>query len=403
MIAPEVCDLERSLDGALVTDIDELDGDTLADTAAALAVVAARLDALRAQVAGAVERSGVWAEREHGSPAALLRSLAPNRHVGEAGRDVLLARRLRDMPLAAEAFRAGSITAAHVKLLGECLHPRFEGQFAAFEAQLVDHAIELSFDAFSRLIRSWKSMADEMVDADDDLKDARARELYLSKTLKGRGELKGTLTPLARSIVGNELQRLEQKLFQDDWAEAVERLGQGNVTKDDLRRSPAQRRHDALVWMARRSAVADDASPLPETRVYVHVSQADLVEALEHDAGLDPEPVPYDESMRELADGTRISRATLLRLLVHSSVRRLVWGPDDELLSAGRSRRFFSAAQREIAIARDRTCSCGCCLPGWLCQMDHVVEWRDGGPTDVANARARCPRSHLEKTNRRRP
>lgn len=50
--------------------------------------------------------------------------------------------------------------------------------------------------------------------------------------------------------MGTELGRLEQQEFAADWAEARSRLGEA-ATAADLQRTPAQRRHDALVRMAR--------------------------------------------------------------------------------------------------------------------------------------------------------
>ncbi|MDG2112372.1 MAG: DUF222 domain-containing protein [Actinomycetota bacterium] len=292
------------------------------------------------------------------------------------------------------------------------MHPRFEGQFTEFESELVGHAIELPWDEFAQLIAAWKQMADDAAQDDQDLKDQRARELHLARSFKNRGILKGTLTPIARSIVDKEVRRLEQQLFESDWADAVEWLGEGTgsegtgsdgtVTKEDLARTPAQRRHDALVWMAKRSAQADDVGPSgPEPMIYVHTTAADVVAALEADAGLTPQPVPYTESMCELEDGTPISRRTLVRLLIRAKVRRLVFDPAGAVIDAGRSNRWFSKLQKDVIASRDRVCDCGCGLSARLCEADHIIEWRDDGTTDVANGRPRCPTSHLFKTHNR--
>src|SRR5581483_1587024 len=72
------------------------------------------------------------------------------------------------------------------------------------------------------------------------------------------------------TIVNNELTRIEQQLFDADWAEARGRLGD-DATIADLARTPAQRRADALVEMATRSATApaDGRRPEPLFSVFV--------------------------------------------------------------------------------------------------------------------------------------
>ena len=72
------------------------------------------------------------------------------------------------------------------------------------------------------------------------------------------------LDPLSGSTVAGELERLERELFEADWAEAKERLG-GDPKVGDLTRTPDQRRADALVEMAKRSATApaDGRAPRP--------------------------------------------------------------------------------------------------------------------------------------------
>jgi len=400
----DLCDLgvlDAAVDRALIVDWSLIPDAQLVQAAEKVAVVSAKVDALLTQIAGAVAGSGVWAEHEFGTPAALLRSLAPNRHHDRASNDVGRSNRLAKMPIVAAAFNAGLVTVDHVRLLGRCLDARFEGAFEAFEEELVGYAIALPYREFKRLIEQWKTWAEEASATDRELKDEKAREVYLARSFNNRGILKGTLTPIARSVVGNELRRLEEKLFAQDWAQAVARLGEGNVTKHDLKRTTAQRRHDAMVWMAMRSAVTDAGPEGPDPLVRVHTTEADMVAALEQDAGLEPERPHFSESMCELSDGTPISRRKLTRLLIRAKVKRLVYGPKSEIIDSGRSARLFSKAQREAIIDRDRVCHCGCGLPGWLCEIDHVMEWRDGGRTDISNGRPHCHTSHLFKTNNR--
>src|SRR4051812_27522474 len=56
-----------------------------------------------------------------------------------AGGRVLLAKRLRRMPLMADALAEGVVTDAHARALGRCLTPRTVAAFARDEALLVEH------------------------------------------------------------------------------------------------------------------------------------------------------------------------------------------------------------------------------------------------------------------------
>jgi hypothetical protein len=398
--------VERWLDKAVGVDWHTVDDDCLVHAVEAAIRTSAKLDALRARLADALDRSGVAARRGHGNTTALLATVGHNRPRRDAYCDVRHGRRLTRMPHVAEAYRAGLICIDHVQLFGECLHRRFAEQFADFEQQLVEYAIELTFEDFVRLIERWKDYADDTWIDDREAADRSAREVHLSRSFQGRGILSGTLTPLARSIVDAELQRLSRQLFDEEWAEALETLGEGNVSRHDLRRTAGQRRHDALLLMAQPSASRDGGTAPAEPMVYVHCSEAEAAAALEVDAGCDPSPVSFADAVRELDDGTRISRSMLVRLMVRAQLRRVVWGPGREILQFGRRRRFFSGAQREALAIRDRVCSCGCGLPARSCDADHVVEWSDGGATDLANSQPLCRAAHSHKTGaaaRRRP
>ena len=71
------------------------------------------------------------------------------------------------------------------------------------------------------------------------------------------------LDPISGEIVGAELERREQELFEADWADAKARLGR-DPRPGELDRTPGQRRADALVEMARRSATAPAGGKAPK-------------------------------------------------------------------------------------------------------------------------------------------
>jgi hypothetical protein len=88
--------------------------------------------------------------------------------------------------------------------------------------------------------------------------------------LGGQVRVDGWLTPLGGAEWLAELERLEQQMFEADWEEARGRLGE-KATESDLRRTPSQRRHDAMVEMARRSAAGTGDGPAPRGRVVLNL------------------------------------------------------------------------------------------------------------------------------------
>jgi hypothetical protein len=400
-VTPAITQLSTALSTSLDVDWDDIDGEELVDDLDVLLSAGARFDAVMARVTGAMDRSQAWADAGKGSAVALLRSMAPNHHKTAASKAVRNGERLRHMPLVADSFEGGRITSDHVRVFGELLHKRFEDRFPEFEQQLVEAAETLRFDQFCRLIQRWKDSADRSEPDRRDQQDLDAREVHLSRTFNNRGSLTGTLTPIAAFSIGIELDRLSDILFNQEWAEATERLGRGNVTKADLARTPAQRRHDALLLMAQRSSRVGDDPELPIPLLYVHCTVAELQAALEADAGGEPFPVRFDEGMCELEDHTPISHRMFVRLAVQAEIKRVVIDPKSLKMELGSGARMFSGAQHEAMAVRDRFCSCGCGISARRCEADHVVEVRDCGLTDIENAGAKCRTSHRLKTIKR--
>src|SRR5690606_32301148 len=89
-----------------------------------------------------------------------------------------------------------------------------------------------------------------------------------SRTIDDMVVIDALLDPVSGAIVARELERLEQELFEADWAEARQRLGDA-ATAADLARTPKQRRADAVRIMAERSAAKP--ADAKEPRVLVHV------------------------------------------------------------------------------------------------------------------------------------
>ena len=73
----------------------------------------------------------------------------------------------------------------------------------------------------------------------------------------------------------------------------------------------------------------------------------------------------------------------------------MIFGGDGRPLWLGRSRRLASVAQHLAIAVRDRGCvDCG--APMHRCEIHHVREWENGGPTDIDNLAALCGPHHRQ-------
>ncbi len=78
------------------------------------------------------------------------------------------------------------------------------------------------------------------------------------------------------------------------------------------------------------------------------------------------------------------------RLVCDASVRRVVFGPDSELLDVGRAKRTATPAIRAAVTARDQMCTYpGCDRPPSWTECHHLIPWTANGDTAVDNATPR--------------
>jgi Domain of unknown function (DUF222) len=231
----------------------------------------------------------------------------------------------------------------------------------------------LRFASFARALAYWRWRADPEGAEDDAAALREQRRFSLSQSFGGVWFADGTFDPIAGEVVARELRRIEDELFAADWAEAKARMGE-EVHKSDLRRTAAQRRADALVEMAIRSATAPAGGRRPEPLFSVLVGYETL-------AG----------TICELANGTMVTPGSLLRWLERAWVERVVFDGPSRVIDVGVHRRLFTGATRRAVEVRDRECFDPTCdVPAEWCEIDHVRPWADGGLTAQANGRPAC-------------
>jgi len=388
--------LVGAIDTALDINFEGVPAGMLADLTPLMAAIANRVQALDARFIEALDASGVWARRGHRNVTAMLAS--GNAHPADSAGRARRASRLCKMRLVEQAFVAGDITADHVRLLGELTQRRWLAAFTEAEAYLVDSATSLSWREFAHVVEVWKSVADP---TEPELKadsDAAAREFHLSRSFNERGIANGAFTPEARVILTTELDRITKQLLTHDCEEAKTRLGREQVTGSDLLRTPQQRRHDAIVIMAKRSSAATADADGGEAVLQVRVSQECMEAAMAYSAGITPEPIAPKNFESEFDDGTPLTHSQLMRYLIKSKIHSVVLDQQGAVLHYGRGRRFFDHYQKAAIAYRDRFCLCGCGMLAKHCDIDHTIEWTDHGQTDLDNGQPRCRTSHTHKT-----
>lgn len=218
------------------------------------------LEVTRTQMTGEWDARGCF--RSDGSRSAAAR-LARDHQCSQRAASLIVrrARFLRRFRLANQAFANGEVTTNKVDVLARVATPVRRGLFAESEDELVEDAKHLACDDLTKVAAYWGDLADEHIGQDRSKGQHQGRRLALSRTAGGSVSLDGLLDPVSGTVVLDEVERIAQLLFTEDWAAARQQFGDG-ATVDQLARSATQRRADALVIMATRSANFDlDSTP----------------------------------------------------------------------------------------------------------------------------------------------
>jgi hypothetical protein len=378
-----VAPLHDALDGLAAVDDAALSDVELGEALVALSRVEGRLAAQRARLTARFDARRVWAADGYRSAAGWMAhrcSMAPAR----ARAEVRMARVVRHLPATAAALASGSIGIDAARSITRVYRPATAEALGRDEVVLVAQARALAIVDFERVVRYWEQLADaDGVERDAAERDGQ-RRVYCSGGLDGMW-LDGWLPTTRGAVVRNELERLEHQLFLDDCKTAAAEHGDdGRV--DQLARTPAQRRADALVEMALRSATAPVGGRRPRPLVTVLVGYE-----------------TFAGRVCQLATGETVTPGQVAALLDEAVIERVVFDGPSRVTDVGEARLFTGALRRAIEV-RDRTCiDAGCHQPAARCDVDHVTPAADGGPTVQHNGVLRCPFHHRRRHRTPRP
>ena len=151
---------------------------------------------------------------------------------------------------------------------------------------------------------------------------------------------------------------------------------QAQIDRDD--RTPAQRRHDAMVAVARIALQSDlgKLNGLPVS-IIIRTTLTDL----------------ESRGIAVTGGGTLVTMGDLDRLGGHAAYHLCVFdGATGSALNHFRSKRVATAAQRIMLIAKYGGCTRpGCPVGPYGCQIHHAVaDWADGGLTNVDDMVPAC-------------
>ena len=347
------CDIERLGDAALEEDFAEIHR----------AVEA--LEAERLRRLAAIDRRRTWAGSGHLSTTSWL-SERFRMAWSHASRAVRLCRALREMPATRQALSVGEISSSAMQLLAHARESAPE-VFPDHEGTLVDSARTLSFTDLRRVVGYWRQAADRDAARADLERMHERRRLHVSRTVFGMVRLDGDLDEEAGETLMTALRAV---------VDAKARAGSTD------RRTPAQRRADALLEISRHFLDSAERPEVGGERPHVIVI-------------VDTATLRGDAGRSELGDAGPIPPEHARRWACDASLSRVVMRGPSEVLDVGRRTAVVSAPMRRALAVRDGGCAHPSCdRPAAWCDAHHIVHWADGGTTSLANLVLLCRRHH---------
>lgn len=293
----------------------------------------------------------------------------------DASHAVSRARKLRSMPVTAAAIRDGGLQPSCIESLFDARKVNTEG-FDHYETTLVDACRQIGADGSRRVLRNWIRAHDADNEEDRAKKRYAGRRLSAAETFDGLVHLNGLLPAVGGHEFLTELNRLERQLYADD-------------QQNDNLRTADQRRADALVVMAQRSATLDIDEFHAQRSPRISLTLVLGLNAAEH--------------LCETLAGTPVPVVGIVPFLARCDIERIWFDGPDRPITTSPSRTFTGALRKAIQV-RDMQCThpAVCDMPADICDIDHRIEHQHGGPTSVDNGRVCCARHNRNPELRHR-
>ena len=359
----------------------------LRDLTSVLGRARVKIDSLMCEIAAEVGRAGT------GVDAASVLQDSGRLSGRDARRVDKVAGRLAEMPNTAERLAAGDITMDHAAALvtaaEQCGADVVDG-----DSDLLERAGKTSSESFARQARRFA--AAESPDRGEALLErqrrSRAASVFVDSDT-GMGKVIGAFDPISFNLI-------EQVI--DGHTDALWRADGGRDGRPNDVRTCEQRRADALFELITgRDALT--RKPLESAAVGGGDSglrakaSAQLVAVA--DIGVLDGTNPHGRC--EIIGTGPVPPGILAQLSPDTRLTGMIFAGSGRPLWMGRSIRLANAHQHLALAVRDRGCvTCG--TPMHRCEIHHVREWENGGPTDIDNLMALCGPHHRAHHNRQR-
>ncbi|SDY56741.1 protein of unknown function [Geodermatophilus africanus] len=283
-------------------------------------------------------------------------------------------RALAHLPVLAAAFAAGDVTADQVAAIAPIARDAHRVAAAEQGVDLAEVDAALTAIAVPQPHRVLGQAVDRylaMLDPDGPEPDpTEGRRLAIIKhadgSITGRFDLD--------AVGGEKLQTALESVVQV-----------GRCAGDE--RTRTQQSADALVQLCDNQLAAGTLPILRghKPQVIVKIAVEDLA---------DPATGP---GAAGTGFGATISAARARWLACDGAVTRIVMGPDGMPLDYGRTLRLVPPHVRRAAEVRDAGCVfAGCGAPTFWCDVHHLLEWINGGETNLENSALLCERHHTK-------
>ncbi|MEY3617834.1 MAG: hypothetical protein RL726_532, partial [Actinomycetota bacterium] len=397
-VRPSTASRVRSALADLTADLHHLTrGSDLAEVLTELELIARSVEAATVSVMARVDTADAFRDDGHGTLSGWVRSIikwSPT----EATARARTAMAARQYPALVERLHAGTLGVAQARrLAGLHANRRVRDELPIVFDTLADIAGVLPYEDFNTAVLRWEQLADadgahHHADVVHDSRDASVHPVGDTVYIDAHvGTAQGALiTEVFERYVEAELRH------DLDARDAL-----GLTTMNDLPRTAAQRRADAL--HAIFCSAATSSSPAPEPVVNILID-ADTYEAAvvamandERLPSLARRPDDIHRRRCETTSGLMLDPIDVVSASLLGHVRRVVIGSDGTVIDLGRKSRLFTGAAREAIWMRRRRCVWPSCSR-LHCEVDHRIPWSEGGRTSPDNGDPLCAKHNRWKT-----
>ena len=291
--------------------------------------------------------------------------------------------------------------------------------------------LPLDSDTVRLICERWCAYLDQDGSEPSDEEALANRYFRLGREKNGLVPAHGLLTPDTAALIGNLFSAINSPLTatnaDDPTGSGTTGANSGSPTRSNVcfvdaeaveantvdtdavedttlrevsdKRSHGQKVHDALRILAETAARASETPQLggaPVT-VLIQTTQEDLANSLQQNLDrLSEEAAVWSTPGTAWLHGhdglpSPVSMSVALHGICTGATQRVITGPMGEILGIESPTRTFTPHQRRAIMARDGGCIIpGCTVPAVWCEVHHVIEWAQGGPTSTDNGVLLC-------------